>query len=425
MMKSSMALLCPILLLTLLPIPMSPQIASAGQVIDVDGIQHVRNGDRPTNGAQTLHLDELWRAGGEDDEESMFGLITKVDTDKQGNIYLLDPQMLTVHVYSSDGAFIGDIFRQGQGPGEIGFPRDMCMTPDGNITIIQPGPNGLVKVDTEGTGAGMYSLKTNGGGRAMPTSINAGGSNTVAAVEEAGEGATPGTGTRTSILVSLDAAGNEIARYLSTSRDYDYNNHAFRERGSFPDFMWSYAVDDDGRVYALPERDEYGISVFSPAGDLLRVIERRFAPWRRTPQDAARMRRLAERRFRTFPFDLSYEFEETEAVVSWVHRGLQIDDDGMLWVRHARSGRNQTEGDLLTFDIFDRSGHFDRQVTFTCPGDGLVDGVFLLGGDRVLVVRGFVDALRDWYGGGRGSIGEGDDVEEPAPIEIICYRVGR
>jgi hypothetical protein len=163
--------------------------------------------------------------------------------------------------------------------------------------------------------------------------------------------------------------------------------------------------------------------VFNADGSVDRVIEREFEPVKRSARSARRMRELAERRFRTAPFEVEYHFEETEPVVAWFHRGLQVEDDGRLWVRHARSGFEQPNGVMLTLDVFEPGGHFVKQVSFACDGDGTYDGFFLLGDDRVLVVKSFVDSMRDWFGGGRGPISQGEDAEGPGPVEIICYRI--
>jgi hypothetical protein len=102
-----------------------------------------------------------------------------------------------------------------------------------------------------------------------------------------------------------------------------------------------------------------------------------------------------------------------------------VDEQGQLWVRHARSAREQPDGVMLTLDLFDPDGHFAKQVSFVCYEDGRYDGFFFVGDQRVLVVKGFVDSMRDWFGGGRGKISMGDDAEEPQPVEIICYGMRR
>jgi hypothetical protein len=395
----------------------------AGTERRVDGALHIQNTATPADGKQTLVLEEMWRAGGDDDSDEFFGLVTRVMSDGDGRIYLLDPQLKQVHVYSPDGDVLAPLFREGEGPGEVEYVRDACLMPDGSVAAFQLSRRSLVKVHPDGTPAGNVILANTGAGFMMPTSAVAGGEQLVLTIEEANQGAKPGAGTRNSVLAAFAADGTEQVRYVEDRREYDYNNMVFREVENFPGFMWSYAVGPDGRVYAPAERDVYAISVFNADGSVDRVIEREFEPLERSARSARRMRELAERRFRTAPFEVEYHFEETEPVVAWYHRGLQVDGEGRLWVRNARSGIDQPDGVMLTLDVFDAAGHYVNQVSFACDGDGTYDGFFLLGNDRVLVVKSFVDSMRDWFGGGRGPISQGEDAEEPGPVEIICYRV--
>ena len=86
--------------------------AGAAGETTIDGVLHVQNGAAPANGTETVILDEMWRAGGDSDSDVFFGLITRVVTDKDGRIYLLDPQQATVHVFSSEGEALDPIFRR-------------------------------------------------------------------------------------------------------------------------------------------------------------------------------------------------------------------------------------------------------------------------------------------------------------------------
>lgn len=70
-----------------------------GEVTQKDGVTHVVSPDEPMEGPITVQLDEQWRLGGDtDDEDEFFGVINRVATDKDGNIYLLDNQLNEVKV---------------------------------------------------------------------------------------------------------------------------------------------------------------------------------------------------------------------------------------------------------------------------------------------------------------------------------------
>ena len=57
----------------------------------------------PGGGIQTMELEELWQVGGEDDEDVLLGIITRVLIDDDNNIYLLDPQLSEIKVFSPRG----------------------------------------------------------------------------------------------------------------------------------------------------------------------------------------------------------------------------------------------------------------------------------------------------------------------------------
>jgi len=394
----------------------------AGQERIVEDVLHIENPARPPEGVERLELEELWRAGGNDDDESVFGHIVRVRADEAGNIHVLDAQLQQVSVFSPDGDLLHVMFGEGDGPGEIRWGCDAILLPDGAVAAVRRYPAGLVVVDGEGdpTGGG-FSNTTPGNSFA---SGDMGGGNLVLGGGCQVEGESAGTHTDHTLLASYTPEGERGAVYVETSRGVDYqNDYVFDEKAAICDFLYSFAVGPDGRVYVLGDRDRYAISVFGPDGTPDRVIDRAFEPRRRTDQEMARIEAITERRFRTFPFDISYVYCRDESVVAWYHRGVQVADDGSLWIRHARSGENLPDGVLVRLDVFDADGHFRRQVDVAAPGDPLYDGVFLAGPDRIVVVHGFVDSMRSMVGGGRGPLE--DEGEAPGPLEVVCYRIVR
>ena len=409
-----------ILVLALLPSVWSPRLALAGREIERDGVLHIDNPAEPLDGVQSLLLTEVWRAGGPDDEALVFGLPTRVRADGQGRVYVLDAQLQQTTVFAPDGEVLGTLFGEGDGPGELRWGCDLILLPGGRVGAVRRHPASLVVVDGDGDpAAGGFGSTTPGDAFAAGEMR---GGNLVLAGGYSVEGDQPGAHTDHSLLASYTPDGERRCVYHETERRVDYqHNYVFDEKTALNDFLYSFAVGPDGRVFVLTDRDRYAISVFAPDGRLERVIERAFTPRKRTAREMARIEALTERRFRTFPFDISYVYCENESVVAWYHRGLQVADDGSLWVRHARSAENLPAGVLVRFDVFDAAGHFRRQVDVVAPGDALRDGVFLSGPDHIVVVHGFVDAMRSMVGGGHGPLTE--DGHEPGPLEIVCYRI--
>ena len=93
-------------------------------------VPRIENPAEPAQGTQKVELEELWRIGGADDEENIFGVVNRALVDDDNNIYLLDAQLSQVSVYSPDGILLDVLGKEGDGPGEFRGPVDMCFLPD-------------------------------------------------------------------------------------------------------------------------------------------------------------------------------------------------------------------------------------------------------------------------------------------------------
>ena len=202
--------------------------------------------------------------------------------------------------------------------------------------------------------------------------------------------------------------------------DWDFSNFVYDEDVNLPSFFWSNALGPDGRIYAAPERSAYRINVYNPDGVLERIIERDYTPRKRTAEDRAWIRAMFEGALSQLPIPFELKISDFDSDLSWLNRSLQVDAQGFLWVMPSRGTREQPDGVLATFDVFSPQGQFDHQVQVACEGDGKEDGVFLLGQDRLLVIKGYVDAIATMFGGATPEV-EGN--EEAAPMEIVCYRI--
>ena len=391
-----------------------PVAAAAGPVV-------VHNGAEPAHGVQTMHLEEMWRAGGADDEENFFGLVTWAEAGPDGLVYVLDTQLCQVNVYDDAGTLVRTLFRQGEGPGEVNRPRDLVIMPDGTIGAVQEFPGSVVRVTPDGIPADSIRLRTGdataGGFVAVTAAEHRGGTFLVAGVKIR-PGERDGTQVRTMYLARAGDDGLLGTRYLERTIEWDFTNFTYDEAVSLPSFFWANAVGPDGRVYAAPDRDAYRIDVFAPDGTLERVIEREYEPWRRTAADREWLTALFDGALGNAPFSYDLKLAETESAIHWLNRGVQVAADGRLWILPGRGTREQPAGVVATFDVFTPEGEFDRRVQVACEGDSEKDGVFLLDDERVLLIRGYVDAVATQFGG--GGVEGGD--EEAAPMEIVCYR---
>ena len=382
----------------------------------------VHSGAAPLHGVQTLKLNEMWRVGGADDDENFFGLVTWAEAGPDGLVYVLDTQLCQVNVYDEAGTLVRTLFGQGEGPGEVNRPRDLVLLPDGTIGVVQEFPGTIIRVTADGVPADSITPRsgdaTTGGFIAMTSAEHRGGTFMVAGVQIR-PGERDGTQERTIYLASVGEDGQLDQRFQERSVIWDFGHFVYDEAEYLPPFFWANAVGPDGRVYTSPVRDEYRINVYTPDGTLERVIERDYVSWQRTDADRRWLRALFDGAFRNVPFAWDLKLADTEGDIHWLNRGLQVDPEGNLWVLPSRGTREQPAGVVATFDVFSPDGVFDRQVQVACEGTGEQDGVFLLGTDRVLIIKGFVDAMATMFGGG-GVEGE---EEEAAPMELVCYRI--
>ena len=384
----------------------------------------IHNPATPPDGVVQMQLTEQWRVGGPDDEENFFGLVTWAETDAAGLLYVLDVQMCQVLVYDQEGALVKTLFHEGDGPGEIRQPRDLVLLPDGTIGAVQEFPGKITKVDGAGNPAGTITPGSGdpaaGGFMALTAAEHRGGTFLVSGVSIT-PGERQGTQVRRNYLATIDDAGVLQETVLESRVDWDFTNFAYIEDEALPSFFWGNAVGPKGRIYAVPERDAYRINVYAPDGTLERVFGREYESWHRTAADRKWLTALFEGAFRNLPFELDLRLSEYEADISWLNRGLQVTDDGEIWVLPSRGTREQPAGVVATFDVFDPEGQFSRQVQVVCPeGDPARDGIFLLGTDRVLLIKGYVDATATMFGGAGSEDAEGD----ADPMELICYRIG-
>ena len=384
----------------------------AGQEEMRDGVLHIRNGSEPSDGLKTLDFEESWRVGGEDSEE-FFGMISKVVVGPEGTIYLLDTRLSEVPVYSPTGERLNTLSRQGEGPGEVNTPSNLLFMPDGTLGIVQVFPGKITKIQLDGTPAGVIKVgngdPTTGGFLQIYDCMRSG-DDLVISGEAISQDQT--SQTRTNFLAVFDQEGIEKVRLLETPRVLDFTNAKFDETVNFAVDFRKFAVGPDGRIYAATARDEYVVKVFNPDGTVDRIIQRDYESLPRTDEEYNRIKSTMEAQVRA-PFPIEFIVSRTEPDISTV----EIGPDGLVWVRTSRGVIDQPDGILMTCDVFDLDGHFVRQVSARCDGDGEDDYlIFTPSGDAVLVT-GYTEAIQALQG--RTGTADEDDDEESEPMEVI------
>ncbi len=387
----------------------------AGREETRDGKLNVLNPAKPANTPTTKAPEELWRIGGDtDDDDEFFGVIGEVTVDQEGNVYLLDVQLNEVAVFTKDGHFLRRIGREGEGPGEFRRPETVFMLPDGNVGILQTRPGRIIMLTKEGDPAGIHPVPENeDGSTAFFRGGRLAGENLVLLSQQFSR--KEDSFEINAALIRIDASGKETARYMTDTQKRSRANLVIDERNNGTwGMVWN--ASGDGRVFACRSFDDYAIQVWHADGKFDRVIRREFTPRERNAKEVEKMRVRMTPRGR-WARDAKVEISKTDRTVQEIYPRA----NGDVWVLSSRGGLDAPSGKIGTFDVFNKAGHFVEQVTLSGQGDIAQDGFYFVG-DRLFVVTGLQSARLALRGGG------GDDYEEsdidPEPMAVITYDLG-
>jgi hypothetical protein len=392
----------------------------AGEEVDKEGVLHIMNGAKPSGKNVVVELEEVWRHGGEDDEE-FFGMISQCVVGDDGTIYLLDTLTSEVPVYSPDGERLETLSRAGDGPGETRTPSGLLFMPDGTLGLVQVFPGRVTKISTDGTPEGVLEVgDPTDGGFLMMFDCVAGGSEVIVTAQKINPENGGLAHKRSNFVAAFDAEGNETVRYHDNTYYWDFTDFTFDESGINRVDFRKVAVGKDGRVYVGTERDDYVVNVYTADGKLERVIEREFTHRDRDDEEINRVKSTMEAALAQIPNAIIVHSK------TWpVFAGIRIGTDGNLWVANSFSGIDEPEGILTTWDIFDPDGHFIKTVSAKCEGDGENDLIIWTPQGDAVLVTGFTEAREALQNQGGGGEEEEDDEyeEEAAPMEIIYMKV--
>jgi hypothetical protein len=402
-------------LLMLAGIPVASP-ARAGQEVIVDGVVHIANSDEPAEGVQTLQLEELWRVGGDDDADTIFGVIGQILEDDE-NIYLLDTQLSEIKVFTREGLALDIIGREGDGPGEFRGPADICLLPDGTIGVLQGFPGKVIKLALDGTPAGVWNLGDPAQGSFyFMNALNQGNGTVVAGGVQQSIDQTAGTMTRERFLSSIGQDGLRDVTYVSVPGILQLNALRVDELEIIDGPDRRFDVTTTGLTIVGIPRNEYEVSIFAADGTLERVFTREYDSWPRSERAAGIWQRIMENIRDNMVPGAPVSWEDTEPDIEF----LQTADNGSIWILNSRSMWEPPEGVFTCYDVFTPEGHYQKEVRIVCPGDATVDLLFYAGGDRAFMVTDFWDAALGQFGGA----GDDESDEDVESMKVICYRVG-
>ena len=362
----------------------------------------------------TTKLPEVWRLGGDsENEDEFFGVISDIDIDAQGNVYLLDSQLSTVKIYNKDGALVRSIGREGEGPGEFRRPVSMFFTKEDKAAVIQMMPGKIVLLTKEGVPAGDQPIpQAPDGGFQLIQGGDSRGGNMVLFMGRQQFDQAAGKWSRTSFIASVDPAGKQVAEYASKTNEINMAA-ALMDDAAWDTFERRWEVGPDGKVYACKSYDNYEITVWDKSGKVDKVVTRDYKHIARSAKEKDFMNKMMGHWAKMIPNCKVNIHDMTKDI-----ENIYVRDDGSMWVLSSAGARNLAKGTLGTFDVFNPQGQFVKTVTLQGEGDPLED-LYVFEKDRLYVVTSFLQAAMS----AEGVAGLYDETEEPEPMAVICYRL--
>ena len=114
-----------------------PQNSWKGEIKEINGIPTIFNSSQPICITPTIALQKVWQIGGEDPGFIM-NIITSIDVDENGNIYVTDSSEKNVKVFSDLGELLFAFAKEGQGPGEFRSPECITIIANNLVLVIDP-----------------------------------------------------------------------------------------------------------------------------------------------------------------------------------------------------------------------------------------------------------------------------------------------
>jgi hypothetical protein len=385
-----------------------------GKVEAVDGVKTVKNPAVPVEKPVTVEMEELWQLGGEtDDEDEFFGIIADIKIDDQGLVYLLDSQLSEIKIYSADGEYLRSIGREGEGPGEFRRASALFFTKEGNIGVMQTLPGKIVILTPEGEPLEDHPLpKTESGGFQILTSGQANNGQLVLGLARTALAEDQSSWSRTDFLARVDAEGNQVATYAEKSTSIILTD-AVLNFAQWDTFERRWTVTPDGKVYACESYADYSITVWNSDGSVDKKITRDCEHRAHTSEEKEFLTKMMGHFAQSIP-DCRVEIEDDVKDIE----AMYVRDDGSIWVLSAAGSRDNPDGSVGVFDVYNKDGQFVKNVTLMGDGDPL-DDLYLFVKDRFYVVTDFLQAVMV----AQGATGLYDEEEDAEPMAVRCYKL--
>lgn len=374
----------------------------------------VQNGPRPSQTIRNWHLKELWRVGNEEDD-FFFGRIVDVASDAAGRSYVLDYQQQETYVFDRAGKFLGLRGGRGEGPGETTMASKLLVGPE-RLGLLNRYPAEIVWLDADGDPAGSVTPRYEPNPEAIIGCwwgrLRADRIFWALTVSTFGEGEVSSS----YHLAECDSSGGIHSIYLTLGEDvytHGIQDGMVDEGRYFNPLEGRWDVDRLGRVWVAPYRDRYLLRVLDAEGQTVMETGREYAPPVRSAEDVRKIKRSLEDRWNRTGEPVEVGMRAPSIGKLWIATNPWGDE---IWIESGASHFELPPGVMVRYDIFDLEGNFTHQVDIVGDGNSLFDHWYLVGSDRLVMVRN----------ASSGGYQEGDPAHprlDDDLLEVIGYQI--
>ncbi len=373
---------------------------------------------------RSVELEEVWRIGGDDDEDVLLGVVANGVLDHTGTIYLLDSQLSQILVINTEGQMTGTLSREGEGPGELQQPISIFLNSPSQLGVAQAFPGKLVLLNIDGTPGGTIKPESNpdDGGFVFVGEAFKKGNHLVLNHGYGSFDMNTGKIMSTQILSELNNEGFETGRFAEHVQERSMNKQVFDEQANASELdTWALGLNI---VYTVPHRDKYFINVKNMDGSVAKTISRPFEPRKRSADD----KKDLVSGFNVVVNGQKMEVEEHILDFDPALNKLYVGNNGRLFAENCwQKTTLLPEGIAARFDVISSDGILMEELTLELDGfNPHQDRLAFLDGVHFLWVRNFqsaYDAMNSSLATTETSLD--DELDDIESLEIIFCRMAQ
>jgi len=310
----------------------------------------------------------------EGDPEYHFGEVGGIAVDSRGRIFVLDAQARRIQVFSPEGEYERTAGRPGNGPGELERPGSLLIGAGDTLLVQDMGNRRVNRYAPDGSSAGSFSIVFEQG---LPWAYRSTASGLIAEQRRpfalAGQPA-PEDPRDAILILALDGTVTDTLMRFPSGQSLSMGGRSTVMRPYHPEQKWDLAPDSQ---LLFADNDEYRIGLYSPGGDLARLITKTSDSRRITDRDIEVVMAFLEAGWirggatpEHFP-QLRDMWEFSEYFPAF--QSFMAGPDGTIWVQHVCPPSEMDEDRIaslgfpeewveLEWDVFDAEGRFLGEV---------------------------------------------------------------